>query len=383
MSAIEVSDIELPETAWVVGLSQLPAMGPVRLGALLRRWTPEQAWAQVVGGKVHQDKLVVSNARSLGMELSRRWQRAAALVDVAALWEAHGAAGVKVLRVSDRSFPSELVNDPDPPAVLFFRGNLEALNAPRVAIVGTRRCTHAGRAIAHELAMTLAGAGVCVLSGLALGIDAAAHQGALASLAIGGACPVGVVGTGLDVVYPRRHGELWEAVANSGLLISEYPMGTPPEPWRFPARNRILAAIADVVVVVESHAKGGSLHTVESALERDTTVMAVPGSVRSPASAGTNELLVAGCAPARDANDVLTALGLDAIAVGVRGQGRMPAIKLDATESKILDSFGWEPATLEQLVTRLGQAPGPVSVTLMKLKTAGLVTCRGSWWERR
>ncbi|MGC1512306.1 MAG: DNA-processing protein DprA [Acidimicrobiales bacterium] len=373
----------LPSPAWLVALSLLPAMGPVRLRALLGRWTPEEAWAQVLGGSLHRDEQVVSEARSLGPALSKRWQEAAALIDVTDLWEAHQGADITVLRAGDRDFPSVLVGDPDPPAVLFCRGVIQALDAPRVAIVGTRRCTHAGRAIAHDMGMTLAAAGVCVLSGLALGVDAAAHQGALASRATGGAPPVGVVGTGLDVVYPRRHEALWEAVSGAGLLVSEYPLGTPPEPWRFPARNRILAALADVVVVVESHARGGSLHTVDAALERDTTVMAVPGSVRSPASAGTNELLVIGCPPARDAHDVLGVLGLDTMGIGRRPSSSVRTPDVEGLGAKVLEGLGWEPATLEQLAVRLGLPPGPLARALTELKVAGMVTCRGSWWERR
>ncbi len=376
--------------AWLTALARLPAMGPARLGALLARWSPEEAWAQVLAGTVHRDEHVVRQARSLSFELSKRWQDAATILDVEKLWTAHRSAAITVLWANDSRFPDRLTGDPDPPPVLFCRGALDVLHAPSVAIVGTRRCTHAGRAIARELARALGAAGVCILSGLALGIDAAAHEGALESLRNGGAAPAGVVGTGLDVVYPRRHAELWRVVAEEGLLISEYPLGTPPEPWRFPARNRILAALADVVVVVESHAKGGSLHTVEAALERDRTVMAVPGSVRSPASAGTNELLAIGCPPARDASDVLVALGLDSMTSAVRRPpsptaqavpGRSARNQAEAAE--VLAALGWEPATLEQLALRLGWAPGPLARALTELKVAGWVVCRGGWWERR
>lgn len=380
--------VEPGSQPWLAALARLPAMGPARLGALLGRWSPEEAWAQVLAGNVHRDERVVGEARSLSAELSRRWREAAVLLDVETLWAAHRNAGITVLWAHDSRFPRPLTEDPDPPAVLFCRGALATLEAPSVAIVGTRRCTHAGRAIAREFGEALAAAGVCVLSGLALGIDAAAHEGALESHRNGGAAPAGIVGTGLDVVYPRRHAELWEAVADAGLLMSEYPLGTSPEPWRFPARNRILAGLCDVVVVVESHAKGGSLHTVEAALERDRTVMAVPGSVRSPASAGTNELLAIGCPPARDASDVLVALGLDSRTGRARLPPGTPARQTPARPApspglEVLEALGWEPATLEQLTLRLGVAPGPLARELTELKVAGMVTCRGSWWERR
>jgi DNA processing protein len=179
-------------------------------------------------------------------------------------------------------------------------------------------------------------------------------------------------------VYPRRHGELWRSVAGRGLLLSEFPLGTWPERWRFPARNRIIAALADVVVVVESHDRGGSMHTVESALERGRTVMAVPGSVRSPASAGTNALLAAGSPPARDAADVLVALGLEA---GVWGRASVTLPEGDA--GRVLDAVGWDAATLEQVADRLGAPLGPVAVHLVELERDGWVRQRAGWYERR
>src|SRR5262249_15322114 len=157
------------------------------------------------------------------------------------------------------------------------RGSLAALDRPRVGLVGTRRCTPTGKSVARQLGRELAACGVAVVSGLAIGIDGCAHQGALAARA---APPVGVVGSRLDVVYPKSHRRLWDDVAAAGVLLSEAPLGAPPEPWRFPARNRILAALSDVVVVVESHAAGGSMHTVRAAVDRGIPVMAVPGSVR-------------------------------------------------------------------------------------------------------
>jgi DNA processing protein len=213
-----------------------------------------------------------------------------------------------------------------------------------------------------------------VVSGLALGIDGAAHAGALA----GPTPPAAVVATGLDVVYPRRHVELWRAVGERGVLLSEYPLGVWPERWRFPARNRIIAALADVVVVVESHERGGSMHTVESALERGRTVMAVPGSVRSPASAGTNALLAAGSPPARDATDVLVALGLDA-EVWERASPAVP----DGDAGRVVEAVGWEPSTLEQVADRLGAPLGPVAVHLLDLERDGWVHQEAGWYQRR
>lgn len=367
----------LPPAAWVAALSGMSGMGPVRLGALLARWGPEEAWRRIRHGEVHRDPRVATGARGLGAELADRWRVEALTIDVAERWAAHSAAGVAVTARGEPAFPSALADDPDPPAVLFHLGRLDVLDRPRVAVVGTRRCTYAGRATAAELGRDLAGAGVCVVSGLASGIDGEAHRGALAAAA---APPVAVVGTGLDVVYPRQNSALWARVAEVGCVLSEYPLGTRPEPWRFPARNRIIAALADVVVVVESHARGGSMHTVDAALERGTQVMAVPGPVRSPASAGTNDLLAAGSPPVRDAADVLVALGLDAGA-GRRGEAR-PHAPPDPAMAAVLEAVGWQPATIEEVVARLGAPLGPVALALSRLEHEGWLVRHGSWVER-
>jgi DNA processing protein len=229
--------------------------------------------------------------------------------------------------------------------------------------------------VAFELGRDLAAAGVRVVSGLALGIDGAAHRGALAA---GGAPPVAVVGSGLDVVYPPSHSTLWQQVAGAGLLLSEAPLGARPEPWRFPFRNRIIAALAEVVVVVESAEKGGSRHTVEAAMARDRPIMAVPGSVRSPVSSYTNGLLADGCAPVRDAVDVLVALGLSS-APKPRAESRPPP---GPDEAPVLDALGFEPATFDDLCARTTRTPGQVSVALARLQAGGWVAEQAGWWDR-
>jgi DNA processing protein len=187
------------------------------------------------------------------------------------------------------------------------------------------------------------------------------------------------VGSGLDVVYPRGHAALWDDVASAGLLLSEAPLRARPEPWRFPVRNRVIAALSEVVVVVESPDKGGSHHTVEAAMARDRPVMAVPGSVRSPLSAYPNSLLADGCHPVRDSLDVLVALGLSTAGRQVRRDGRgAPA----AEEAPVLDALGWEAATFDDLCARTGYAPGRVSVALARLQAGRWVAERGGWWEQ-
>jgi DNA processing protein len=232
---------------------------------------------------------------------------------------------------------------------------------------------------------------VAVVSGLALGIDGAAHAGALAADA---APPVAVVATGLDVVYPRRHASLWRRVAAQGAILSEYPLGTRAQAWRFPARNRIVAALADVVVVVESHVRGGSLYTVDEAERRDRPVLAVPGPIRSAASRGTNDLLADGRPPVRDVADVLLELGAvlpevaddsttstSSSAAADAGAGAALSTIGD-DERAVLDALGWEPATLEQVAVRTGLGLGTLSTSLHRLRDLGRLVEQGGWYER-
>jgi DNA processing protein len=187
------------------------------------------------------------------------------------------------------------------------------------------------------------------------------------------------VGSGLDVVYPPRHHQLWADVAEKGAIFSEYPLGAPPERWHFPARNRIIAGLVSIVVVVESHAGGGSMHTVEAALERDRLVTAVPGPVRSPASAGTNGLLVSGAMPVRDATDVLVALGLR---TSDRAGQSLPAGLPGGDAGVVLEAVGWGPCSLEEIAAHCGTPLGPVAVHLATLEREGWISQGSGWYER-
>lgn len=368
-------------------LAGLPGMGPRRLTALLDEWEPVEAWARATSGR--SDRLILADGTSVlsgskvsvAEQLVAGWQAAATGADPATALAAHRASGVLVLLRDDPRYPQILRNDIEPPSVLFVLGDLGCLDRPRTAVVGTRRCTGVGAGVARELGRELAMAGVAVVSGLALGIDGAAHRGVLDAAATGGASapPVGVVASGLDVVYPYRHRDLWDAVPDVGVLLSETPLGSRPTAWRFPARNRIIAALADVVVVVESHAAGGSLHTVTEAERRDITVLAVPGSVRCPAAAGTNQLLADGCHPARDVEDVLVALGLTPAGRRARAEHRTAPALAGQT---VLEAFDWEPATLENLAVRTGLGIASLAVAVESLVATGWVDVQGGWYER-
>ena len=292
--------------------------------------------------------------------------------------EAHERAGVW-LEVPTGGATGEIWNaDPEPPALLFGRGALLDTATQRVGIVGTRRCSGYGRTVAQQLGEGLAVAGVAVVSGVASGIDCIAQRAALDA----GGAVIGVVGSGLDRVYPASNRSLWDDIAQQGTLLSEYPLGTPALRWRFPARNRIIAALCDVLVVVESAESGGSLYTVDEAAERGRPVMAVPGAITSDVSRGTNRLLAEGCSPVCDVGDILLALGwseTDSVPSGALLEPPMPESSLDR---RILDELGPAARTVDELVLRTGDGLTEVAASLGRLELSGWATETAGWWER-
>lgn len=369
------------ETAALAALASLPDVGPARLTALLRRGTPAEVLSALRAGALAVDaELAAACRRGDPTNLLGAWCAAARALDEGALEAAHEEAGVSVLHPARHGWPAVLLDDPEPPAVLFARGDAGVLGRrPAVAVVGTRRCTRYGWDVAHDLGAALAAAGVHVVSGLAEGIDAAAHRGALDA---SGAPPVGVVATGLDVAYPRANRGLWGEVAEAGVLASEAPLGTPPARWRFPARNRVIAALADVVVVVESRARGGAMHTVDEAVRRDRPVLAVPGPITSAASAGSNRLLADVAVPLCDVDDVLLALGLAATGVVAAADESAAPVTGDPDAAAVLEALGWTAATLDALAAGARLGLGAAAAALARLEARGLVADAGGRWQR-
>ena len=393
-------------------------MGPARLQKLLATGSPREIWERITRG----DAKAVAQIAEVKLELSQSWSTQAQQLQLdepaqREIAQRYADSQTRVARHGSLHYPHRLTDDPEPPGALFWKGQLEAVNAPAtIGVVGTRACTSYGMDVAFEIGRTMAQAGVCVISGLALGIDAAAHKGALSvsgasvngtsagssGSSMGAAAPVGVVGSGLDMVYPKANRKLWEEVAARGALVSESPLGVSPEAWRFPARNRIIAALSDVVVVVESKDKGGALYTAEEAAARDRPVFAVPGPIRSMASQGTNKLLAEGCHVMCDVEDLLVALDLPGRQPSrvagqssrVAGQPSLaeqppqqlpaqPPQQLPAPQQLLLEAFEWQPASLEQLTERTGLTLGEVADGLEELQAANLVVRSGLWYERR
>ncbi|MFM8304182.1 MAG: DNA-processing protein DprA [Actinomycetota bacterium] len=362
--------------AAAVALAGLESLGVRRLRVLVDHFgTPSRALRALQHGRARAvlTPTFGPKHRHLAEPLCARW---AAEVDAAtarALLETR-AAHVWLERDLTYPVPEPL---PDAPVCLIAEGERpDALDAPRVAIVGTRSATPHGLADARELAGTLVDAGVTVVSGLALGIDGAAHAGAVAA----GGSTVGVVATGLDVEYPRRHRGLYGDVRASGLVLGETGYCVRPAPWRFPIRNRIIAALADVVVVVEATLTGGARITAEHAVRYDRAVFAVPGSRRNTASAGTNALIADGAYPLTDWSDVLVALGMTP---GARRCAPPVRAVPDEAGHRLLGALGGEPASPEQLAARTGLAPEVVALSVAALERTGWVTwSQGLVWPQ-
>jgi DNA processing protein len=361
------------QLAALAALAGLPGIGPGRLRRLLAHHDPVEALDRLRSGR-HLHPMFERGLAAADLD---RLRRQAADLSPDAVLAACAAAGVAVVPIGAPAYPAVLAADPEAPVVLFVCGDPDAVHARRVGVIGTRNATASGLATAAELGAELASAGVSVVSGLARGIDGAAHDGVRRSGGPGRA--IGVVGNGLDRPYPKRHADLWHWVAASGLLISEWPPGTPPDAWRFPQRNRILAALCEVVVVVESRERGGSLITAQAAAERGIEVMAVPGSPRSRASVGANQLLVDGAAPVTSALDVLAMLGLDH-----RRSGRAPfdpRPRPDPFQASVLATCGCAPCTLDHLVVTLGASFADVALAVARLERDGWLVEAGGWFE--
>ena len=368
MSAEPTNDqgvLHAGDARFVVALAALDLF-PRQLNELVFRFGAEAAWHNVRAGRP---------GLAVPADIAQLWRHRAARVDPDRLWEAHRAHAIGISVLGSPAYPPELIDDPEAPVVLFHRGDLDVRSGPRVAIVGTRRASTYGRDLAIEWGEALSHAGVCVVSGLALGIDGAAHIGALR----GPTPPVAVVGSGLDIVYPRRNSALWHEVGKRGLLLTEHPLGGSAAAAHFPARNRILAGLADVVVVIESHEAGGSLITVAAALVRHRTVLAVPGPVHSPASHGTNALIRDGAGVACDVNDILVAVGLSE---GVRRRRRETRPAPDRVGGAVLAAFGWSAARLDALAARTGLSLLDTADTLEQLVTQGWIVADHGWFER-
>jgi DNA processing protein len=279
------------------------------------------------------------------------------------------------LTLDDPRYPPQLAVVPGCPELLYVSGDPAVLRLPQIAIVGSRSATAAGRETAFEFASALAAAGLAITSGLALGIDAAAHRGALDA----GGVTIAVCGTGLDRVYPAEHASLAAAITARGALVSEFPPGTPPLAVNFPQRNRLMSALSRGVLVIEAAARSGSLITARLAGEQGRDVLAVPGSIHNALARGCHRLIKDGAALVETPDDVLAVIGFSQVpppaenASNAADVAENGADRLDSGAEMLLNALGFGPADLDRLVERTGLAAHTVVSTLQMLELAGRV----------
>ncbi len=301
----------------------------------------------------------------------------AALLDATCQWleRSQEDAPRRILTLADAGYPQALLNIEDPPPMLYVMGHLPATWPLAIAIVGSRNPTAQGVGNAREFGKAFAGAGLTVVSGLALGIDAAAHEGALAGAAAGSLATIAVIGTGLDRVYPPKHHELAHRIAARGLVVSEYPIGTPPLAQNFPKRNRLISALSQGTVVVEAAVQSGSLITARLAAEQGKDVFAIPGSIHSPQARGCHALIKQGAKLVETAQDVLEELpGYVSTASSRKTRARAePATVEDETGDSLLQALGYDPVSIDALVARTGIAASALQARLLELELQGEV----------
>lgn len=341
--------------AWI-GLNLLPSLTPRRRARLLDHCGgPVEAWQALATG-LPGELLGEAGEKAMAERKSADPEQELHLAE---------RAGARVVTVDDLDYPSPLRDIPDPPPVLYVLGQWRPDDACAVAIVGTRRCTSYGRLVARKLAADLAGRGVTVVSGLAPGIDLAAHHGALAA-----GRTLAVLGSGLGRPYPAGAEGLLADIADHGAVMSEFPWAMSGAQWTFPRRNRVIAGLSLAVVVVEAPERSGALLTADFALEQGKDVFAVPGPITSEASRGTNRLIQDGAKLVASADDVLQEIAAPHLPV----RPRTPPVRdLDPDAQRVYELLSREPLGASDLVERTGLPHSRVAQVLVELELAGLI----------
>ena len=345
-----------PGLASWLQLTLTPGLGAAALRAMLRQFGLPQSILQrrrsELATYVTPEALAALDSTQVEQAVARavEWAR---------------APGHHIVTLADEAYPRLLLEIADPPALIYAAGRLELLQRPALAVVGSRNASAQGERNAESFAQALSDAGFVIVSGLALGIDAAAHRGGLA----GRGCTVAVLGTGIDVVYPRRNAQLAEQIGACGLLVSEFALGTAPAAANFPRRNRLISGLAQGCLVVEAALASGSLITARAAADQGREVFAIPGSIHSPLSKGCHALIKTGAKLVESADDLLAELG------GFRPSGYASTTSpAQAGGGGLLDHMGHDPVDVDALCVRAGMSAEQVSSELLRLELDGRVT---------
>lgn len=334
-------------------LTLVPGLTPRMQQALLRAHGSPQAVLAAAA-----DPLALGADPQVAQALAAGPDRA--LVDRTLAWLE--APGHHLLTLADSAYPQKLLGIHDPPTVLYAQGDLARLNAPAFAVVGSRNASAQGRHDAFAFAQALSSAGLCIVSGMALGIDAAAHRGGLASTG----SSIAVVGTGADIVYPRDNHGLAAQLAERGCIVSEFALGTRSLAGNFPRRNRLISGMSLGVLVVEAGNPSGSLITARCALDQGRDVFAVPGSIHSPLSKGCHDLIKQGAKLTESADDILAEIGW-------RPQPAASEAAMQGSTHPLLEAIGFASASMDEIVQRTGLQVAQIAASLTRLEIEGRV----------
>jgi len=358
MSEEAVQDDREQLKYWL-GFNTVSGIGPARFRALIEYFgSPEAAW--------HSSE---SQLKQLGLDQRsiRNLLQARSTIDLDAALENVEQAGISLLTWDSAAYPLYLLEIPNPPPLLFVKGELETRDQWAIAVVGTRRVTGYGRQITRDLVTTLARSKVTIISGLARGIDAIAHQAALDA----GGRTVAVLGSGLDHIYPPENAKIAGRIqAGQGAIVTEYALGVKPEARNFPPRNRIISGLSLGVVVIEAGERSGALITADFAIEQNRELFAIPGNINSPASKGTNRLIQEGAKLVRNVDDILEELNLTMLPAKEAVQMVMPE---SAEEALLLSHLSHQPVHIDELTLQADIPANLVSSTLTLMELKGMV----------
>ncbi|MFN8435709.1 MAG: DNA-processing protein DprA [Anaerolineales bacterium] len=341
-----------------IGFNLIKGIGAVRMQGLVAYFGDlESAW------NAEAPELMEAG---LGAKLAEKVIGARKQIDLNQVWSKIEAQGIKILTWADEEYPNRLKEIDQPPPVLYIRGEYLMDDLFSVAIVGTRKVTAYGRQVTEEIASFLAANGITVVSGLARGVDAIAHQTALKA----GGRTIGILGSGVDRIYPPEHRGLAEQMMQRGAIISDYAVGTPPDASNFPSRNRIISGLSLAVVVIEAAETSGALITAEFAAEQGREIFAVPGSILAPQSKGTNRLIQKGAQPLLTPADLMQALDLTRMDKQKSARRILPS---DETEARVLNTLSSEPLHVDEIRNLANLPIEKISAALAMMELKGMV----------
>ena len=356
---------DIAEKSLWISLNQIHGIGPQTFYQLLQTFGNP---ANIFSTSYHQLTHVVSDA--IASMIIQGPDQEALTDNLQWLSQPHN----HIVTLADDHYPKALIEISDPPPLFYAKGNLALLNQPSIAIVGSRNASVQGEKNAEAFAFDLCGYGLCVISGLALGIDGAAHRGALKA----NGSTIAVVGTGLDIVYPAKHRELAHQIAERGLIISEFALGTPSKPQNFPKRNRIISGLSLGCLVVEANLQSGSQITARLATEQGREVFAIPGSIHSPMAKGCHQLIKQGAKLVDCIQDIVEELNLE-----IKENAESATENTSVDNHPLLKLMGYEPINLENLVTMSRLTVSEVSSMLMLLELDGrVVSLAGGQYQK-